>query len=215
MHARTTELIEHLEKSRSDLRAAVDAVPAELRDKQPSPDKWSTAQVLEHLAHTESSVTGLLERGMRKLERAGLKPATDASAVLPTIDAKKLLDRATKFTAPETVRPTKNLNSEQAWQVLKAEVAAEIDKGRNVVVTGDLNRPRSANSCNPAWDPPSLHPRASDVGGSNIDYVFAVPAMGYQFAVAKRADGSPKKGSIALGIDGHDAHWVVGSFRSK
>ena len=103
----------------------------------------------------------------------------------------------------------------QAWQVLKAEVAAEIDKGRNVVVTGDLNRPRSANSCNPAWDPPSLHPRASDVGGSNIDYVFAVPAMGYQFAVAKRADGSPKKGSIALGIDGHDAHWVVGSFRSK
>ena len=127
MHARTTELIEHLEKSRSDLRAAVDAVPAELRDKQPSPDKWSTAQVLEHLAHTESSVTGLLERGMRKRERAGLKPATDASAVLPTIDAKKLLDRATKFTAPETVRPTKNLNSEQAWQVLTNSRSSLLD----------------------------------------------------------------------------------------
>jgi len=103
----------------------------------------------------------------------------------------------------------------QAWQVLKAEVATEIDKGRNVVVTGDLNRPRGANSCNPAWDPTSLHPRASDVGGSNIDYVFAVPAIGYDFVIAKQANGSPKKGSIDLGIDGHKAHWVVGSFRSK
>lgn len=118
MHARTSELIEHLEKSRRDLRAAIDAVPADLRDKQPSPDQWSTAQVIEHLAHTEASVTALLARGMRKLERAGLQPATDASPVLPTIDAKKLLDRATKFTAPETVRPTKNLDSDQAWQLL-------------------------------------------------------------------------------------------------
>ena len=127
MHARTSELIEHLEKSRADLRAAVDAVPAELRDKQPAPDRWSTAQVLEHLAHTESSVTGLLERGMRKLERAGLKPATDASPVLPTIDSKRLLDRATKLTAPAAVSPTKNLTSEQAWQVLTSARASMLD----------------------------------------------------------------------------------------
>ncbi len=103
----------------------------------------------------------------------------------------------------------------QAWQVLKSEVSTEVDKGRNVVVTGDLNRPRGANSCNPAWDPESLHPRAKDVGGSGIDYVFAVPAVGYKFVVSKKSDGSPKKGSITLGIDSHEAHWVIGSFLSK
>jgi len=127
MHPRTSELLSHLETSRTDLRAAVDAVPAELRDRQPAPDRWSVAQVLEHLAHTESGVTALLERGMRKLERAGLQPAKDASPVLPTIDAAKLLDRATKFTAPETVRPTKNLTSEQAWQVLTNSRASLLD----------------------------------------------------------------------------------------
>lgn len=127
MHPRTSELLTHLETTRADLRAAVDSIPAELRDKQPTPDTWSVAQVLEHLAHTESGVTALLERGIRKLERAGLQPATDASPVLPTIDAKKLLDRATKFTAPETVRPTKNLNSAQAWQVLTNSRASLLD----------------------------------------------------------------------------------------
>ena len=56
----------------------------------------------------------------------------------------------------------------QAWKVLKSEVATEIGKGRNVVVTGDLNRPRAQDSCNPAWDPSSLNARASVVGGAGI-----------------------------------------------
>ncbi len=101
---------------------------------------------------------------------------------------------------------------QDAWGVLKSEVAAEHGLGRNVVVTGDLNRGRSANSCNPAWEPTSLHGRAKVVGGAGIDYVFAVPAAGNKFIVSTRADGTLKKGSITLGIDGHSAHWVSGRF---
>lgn len=101
----------------------------------------------------------------------------------------------------------------RAWQVLKSEVKKEIDKGRNVIVTGDLNRPRGANNCNPKWDPSSLHARARVVGGSGIDYIFAVSPAGTNFTVSKRADGTAKRGSIALGIDSHKGHWVSGRFR--
>ncbi len=103
----------------------------------------------------------------------------------------------------------------RGWRALKEEVAREHDRGRNVVVTGDLNRGRSASNCNPAWDPTSLHGRAKIVGGSGIDYVFAVPAAGQKFDVDKRADGSARRGSINLGIDSHNAHWVRGQFLPK
>lgn len=100
----------------------------------------------------------------------------------------------------------------RGWDVLKAEVAAESQAGWNVIVTGDLNRGRSSDSCNPAWDPESLHARARIIGGAGIDYVFAVPAKAWRFAYARRADNSIKQGTISLGIDGHSAHWVTGRF---
>lgn len=103
----------------------------------------------------------------------------------------------------------------RGWRVLQAEVAKEHDRGRNVIVTGDLNRPRHENNCNPAWNPESLHSRAKIIAGAGIDYIFAVPATGYDFEVATRGDGSKKRGSIRLGIDGHKAHWVGGRFLSQ
>jgi hypothetical protein len=101
------------------------------------------------------------------------------------------------------------------WAVFKEETAKEHDKGYNVVATGDLNRPRKSDKCNPAWEPSSLHPDAAVVGGVGIDYIFAVPAKNTKFVLSKKADGTNKEGEITLGIDGHKAHWVSGKFLSK
>lgn len=100
----------------------------------------------------------------------------------------------------------------RAWTTLKDEVAKEHERGRNVIVTGDLNRPRQANDCNPAWDPASLHARARVIGGRGIDYIYAVPAAGQRFVLARRSDDSVQRGAIELGIDSHAAHWVAGQF---
>ncbi len=100
------------------------------------------------------------------------------------------------------------------WKVLQNQVAREHDRGRNVVVTGDLNRPRGANNCNPQWDPTSLHARAQIVGGVGIDYIFAVPAAGQKFKVATK-NGAAWRGSVNLTIDSHNGHWVRGSFSPR
>jgi uncharacterized damage-inducible protein DinB len=118
MHSRTRELLEHLQQSRAALRAAVDAVPAALREKEPAPDRWSIAQVLEHLLQVESGITVMLNRGLRQLQKEGLKPASDDSPVLPTIDRDRLLDREKKLTAPESAQPKKQLTCDQALQAL-------------------------------------------------------------------------------------------------
>ncbi|MBL8752823.1 MAG: DinB family protein [Planctomycetes bacterium] len=116
MHPRTTELRTALEQSHAELRAAIDAIPAAQRSRAHAADRWSAAQVVEHLAHTAASVALLLTRGLRRLERAGLRPATDHSAVLPTIDAERLRDRSRKVAAPAAVQPTHGLDFAQAWQ---------------------------------------------------------------------------------------------------
>ena len=102
----------------------------------------------------------------------------------------------------------------KAWAVYKSEIADEHSKGRHVIATGDLNRARATSNCNPDWDPTSVHPDAKDIAGTGIDYVFAIPAQGAKFVIAKNGSGEKKEGTIALGIDGHSAHWVTGTFTS-
>lgn len=100
------------------------------------------------------------------------------------------------------------------WNVLQNQVAREHERGRNVVVTGDLDRPHGSNNCNPKWDPTSLHPRAQIEGGTGIDYVFAVPAAGQKFKVATK-NGAALRKTVNLTIDCHNAHWVHGKFLPK
>ncbi|MCU0864829.1 MAG: DinB family protein [Planctomycetes bacterium] len=118
MHPRTQELLSVLEQSHAELRAAFDAVPEAQREQPQAADRWSAAQVIEHLAHTATGIATLLSRGLRKLERDGLRPATDEAPVLPTIDAARLLDRAQRVQAPATVQPKHGLTAQQAWQAL-------------------------------------------------------------------------------------------------
>lgn len=100
----------------------------------------------------------------------------------------------------------------RGWDTLKAVVQTEHSRGRNVIVTGDLNRRASSNACNPAWDPTSLHRDAQRIGGESIDYIFAVPSNGWRFRIARNADGERKRGSRRIGIDSHRGFWVAGSF---
>lgn len=124
MHPRTSELVQHLQQTRAALRSAVDAMPAALQDRKPAPDRWSVAEVLEHLGQVETQVTTLLDRGLRQLERQGLRPAQDHSPVLPTLDTARLLDRGTRLEAPPPTRPKNGLTAAQAWQVLEQGRAA-------------------------------------------------------------------------------------------
>lgn len=121
MHARTTELLAHLDRTRAALRAAFDAVPDALRERAPAPGRWSIAQVIEHLATTESGIAALLKRSLRQaLANGALPPDPDVAPVLPTIDAARLLDRERRITAPASVQPVKSLGAADAWRALEA-----------------------------------------------------------------------------------------------
>jgi len=117
MHSITHELLTYLDEQRSILKSAFESIPAEMRDRPPAPERWSAANVVEHLAIVENRIAGILSARIEEA-RSGLSAETGTAPVLPTIDYKRMYDRSTRVKAPETAIPT-GLDSASAWSALE------------------------------------------------------------------------------------------------
>jgi uncharacterized damage-inducible protein DinB len=124
MHPRITELLDHLDTRRETLRAAVARVPEEQRDRRPGPDRWSVAEVLEHLMLVDGGVARLLEKRVTEARATGLGAEPSTAPVLDTMDLERLLDRSRPIIAPDRVQPRRELDAATALAALeRARVA--------------------------------------------------------------------------------------------
>src|SRR5262245_20036287 len=117
MNPITRELLAYLDEQRSILKSAFDSVPSELRDRQPAPERWSAANIVEHLAIVETRISKLLSERIEEA-RAGLSAETNTGPILPTIDYQRVYDRSTRVKAPEAAIPT-GLDAGSAWTALE------------------------------------------------------------------------------------------------
>jgi DinB superfamily len=104
MHSHLQEVFDRLDRTRAALCAAVNAVPAEDRRTRPSPDRWSAAEVVEHLSIVERLFR---ERIARAIEAAGAlaRESSDRIPLPPPIEA-RMADRVNRRNAPEVAVPT-------------------------------------------------------------------------------------------------------------
>src|SRR6185369_13574854 len=119
MHPRTAEVLNYLEQTRTELRAAVDAVPPPARNTTPAVDQWSVAQVLDHLAIVHRRVAAVVTKWIAEARANGLAPETATSSVLNTIPTERILDRTRKVPAPEAIIPRSEVDAETAWTELE------------------------------------------------------------------------------------------------
>jgi len=117
MHAITREMLAYLDDQRSVLKSAFESVPAEMRERPPAPERWSAANVIEHLAIVEARVSNILSDRIKEA-RPGLPVSTNTGPILPTIDYKRMYDRSTRVKAPETAIPA-GLDGASAWRALE------------------------------------------------------------------------------------------------
>jgi hypothetical protein len=83
---------------------------------KPAPDRWSAAEIVEHIALIEDVVHGVLE----KIPQA---PAPTAGRDVKHIDemlVAKVNDRSTKFQAPEAAKPTSRWTPADALEHFRA-----------------------------------------------------------------------------------------------
>ncbi|MEO8069779.1 MAG: DinB family protein [Acidobacteriota bacterium] len=120
MHPRTEELIRHLEDTRAVLRAALEDVPAVLRDTRPAPDRWSVAEVVEHLVLIETRVAAMFTGAVEAAKRHGLGKEDEISSVLEATDRQQFTDRTQRLEAPEGRRPSGGVDAVTGWSSLTA-----------------------------------------------------------------------------------------------
>ncbi|MFL5576709.1 MAG: DinB family protein, partial [Gemmatimonadaceae bacterium] len=118
MQSRTQEILAHLDTHRAELERAVAAVPAQLRERRPAAERWSVAEILEHLALVEARIAHLLGDRLAAARAAGLGAERETSPVVPTLDVARLLDRSRPLTASEASQPRAGLDAGAAWAAL-------------------------------------------------------------------------------------------------
>jgi hypothetical protein len=127
MHPRTEELLRHLDRHRDALTQAVALVPPDRVAERPAPDRWSVAEVLEHLAIVERRLSLALAREIVTARRAGLGVETETSSVMGMLDIDQLLDRTRKLASSEASVPKGTQTAEASLAAL-TEFRAELKK---------------------------------------------------------------------------------------
>src|SRR5579864_8407655 len=134
MHPRTAELLKHLDEQRAHLRQAYEAVPPAMRDRKPAPDRWSAANVVEHLAIVEGRIASRFAGLIKEAQANGLAAESATDPILPTIDLTRVLNRTpgARINAPDPIQPT-GLGAEAAWAAIEQSRAAL----RATIASGD------------------------------------------------------------------------------
>lgn len=115
----TPWIYERLEAERAALISRVERVPVDLRDRRPEPNRWSIAEVLEHLTRMDTGVTKLLMTRGQSPPPADTPPPEPSSVLGPELSA-TVRDRSKRVEAPERVQPSVGLSAQDALAHLSA-----------------------------------------------------------------------------------------------
>jgi hypothetical protein len=119
MHPRIQELVDHLDATRARLERSFQAVPPAGREQRPEPDRWSIAEIVEHLVIVESRVLKMLDDSLTPERLRELGPETETSSVLETLDVARLVDRTNKIMSGEISLPKGGVASGESWAQLQ------------------------------------------------------------------------------------------------
>ena len=133
MHPRIKEVLEYLDTTRFELGKAVDDVPATRREERPQTDRWSAAEVLEHLSIVESRIVQMIAGKIAAAKDAGLGPEVEASPVLDSINRARITDRSRRVTAPDMIQPQSAGDAASVWSALQQSRASL----REAILAGD------------------------------------------------------------------------------
>jgi len=123
MHTHLTDVLGRLDAARATLRGAIDAIPPAMHRQRPAPERWSAAEVLEHLTLVERIFGGRIVKALDAARSTGLSTEAQPRAPLPEAIEQRMNDRVNKRQAPETAQPTGTMDVAAGWTALESNHA--------------------------------------------------------------------------------------------
>jgi hypothetical protein len=111
-HASTEDLLALLDRDRAALLAQIARVPAARQTQRREPDRWSAAEIVEHLARIDLNIAKLL--ALRTAEATLATPEQLSTAQFTPHRVRQVRSRTAKVVAPERIRPTGTLDIDTA-----------------------------------------------------------------------------------------------------
>ena len=102
--------VKYLESTRQGVLDATSGLSEAQWNFKPAPDRWSVAQVMEHIAAAEDMIRGMVTS---QVMNAPARPAGDDVAAIDQLVMTAIPDRSKKATAPEPLVPTNRFGSPQ------------------------------------------------------------------------------------------------------
>ena len=125
--------VNYLEKTRADVLAATKGLTDAQWNYRPGPDRWSVAEVTEHIAASEDFLMNTIRE---KVMNAPGRTEPDDVKALDELVLQKIPDRTAKAQAPEPLRPNNRFGSPQAslthFKESRAKTIAFLNKTKDL-----------------------------------------------------------------------------------
>jgi hypothetical protein len=100
--------VKYLETTRKNILEATKGLSEAQWNFKPAPDRWSVAEVMEHIAAAEDMLFGLVTQRVMK---APPRPEGEDVKAIDEMVLARITDRTNKVQAPEPLRPTNRYGS--------------------------------------------------------------------------------------------------------
>jgi hypothetical protein len=120
MHARLAETMTFVEEKRRELLQSFEGVDGDRLCRRTAPDRWSVAEILEHLRMVESGVARLITKRVGQAKEAGLGEERSTAPVLPSFDRYSAILEKAVMQSPATVQPRANIDISDALEGLES-----------------------------------------------------------------------------------------------
>jgi hypothetical protein len=124
MHPRIQEVLTVLDDTRASLKSTIASIPTDRHSVRPSGDRWSVAEVVEHLGIVETRIAQMVAEKLDAARKAGLGAETEVTPVAPMLDIAGVINRSKPITASEASQPRGGLSTEEGLKVLSERRAA-------------------------------------------------------------------------------------------
>jgi len=118
MHRRITELVEYADAARAALLEVAATIPPERFAERPEAERWSAAELLEHLARVEAGCARVIAKRAAGARQSGIAAEGEESSMLGALDGRHVTDRTRRLVAPGIVAPAGGITREAALDAL-------------------------------------------------------------------------------------------------
>ena len=169
-----SEIFDEIDRTRARLFESVAALTDEQHGFRPAPERWSIAQLCDHLSIVEGNVLKVLNKVLAKAEESGARaPAADAAFAPVSIEEFAERTRNVKLEAPEAVRPADSRPVADSLAALRDSRAA-LHALRPRIERLDAHALRFPH---PAWGPLNLYQWLLFLGAHEARHLAQIEAL--------------------------------------